>query len=138
MRLINRNCYRKIGLIFSCCSLVVFFVILTQSQRSHIIKDETTTTPSKGDKSWEWSREKLNDFMDLLNKHKEKEKDSENNVFNFIHPKNTTNTTIDNKLHFPLLSKYLPYISDEESAMTPSYVLSKRPINKRGNCCLKY
>jgi hypothetical protein len=124
MRLINRNCYRKTGVIFSFCILITFLVLLINSPRS-FIKLQTTTL--KSDKNWEWSREKLNDFMHLLNKHKEP---IDKNVFHFMHPTNTS--TIDNKIHFPLLSKYLPYINDEESALMPSYVLTRRPIDKRG------
>ncbi len=124
MRLINRNCYRKIVVIFSFFIFITIFVLLIHSQRS-LIKPQITTPRS--DKNWEWSREKLNDFMHLLNKHKEP---IDKNVLHFMHPTNTS--TIDNKIYFPLLSKYLPYINDEESALMPSYVLTRRPINKRG------
>ena len=129
MRLISRNCYRKIavGFVFS----VFFVLILTQTQRSARSAIKQQSSPTKSDKNWEWSPEKLNEFMHLLNKHKEP---IDNSVLHLIQPMDQNNNSyaFHNKLQFPALTKYLPYISDEESALTPSYVLSNRDPHKRG------
>ena len=126
MRVISRNCYRKIavGIVFT----VFFVLILSQSQRlaNTAIKQQSSAT--KNDKNWEWSPEKLNEFMHLLDKHKES---VDNNVLQLIQP--TSNASnLDNKLQFPALSKYLQYITDEETALMPALTLSHRPPNKKG------
>ena len=134
MRLISRNCYRKIavGFVFSALSLSI---ILLLSQTPIVERSAAKDSGSaKSDKNWEWSPEKLNEFMHLLDKHKEP---IDNNIMHLIQPTNTT-MIIDNKLQFPSLSQYLHYINDEELALTPSYVLSHRPPSKRGNHSLCY
>ncbi|CAG2110454.1 unnamed protein product [Medioppia subpectinata] len=125
MRFISRNRNRKIivGVVFA---LFVIF-IFTQSQESakSLIKPSLT---AKRDKTWEWSPEKLNEFMHLLDKHKQPVRNTSDHIL-----RATNDSNPDNKLQFPALSKFLTYITDEESALMPAYVLSRRPINKRAS-----
>ncbi|CAG2170998.1 unnamed protein product, partial [Oppiella nova] len=126
MRLISRNRYRKIGVGVVFTIFLVF--VLSQSQQSaKSLLKQPLSASKPTDKAWEWSPEKLNEFMHLLDKHKQQP--IHNTSVQLIGSTiNATNQ--DNKLHFPALSKYLTYISDEESALIPGYVLSRRPINK--------
>ncbi|XP_054163909.1 alpha-1,3-mannosyl-glycoprotein 4-beta-N-acetylglucosaminyltransferase A-like [Oppia nitens] len=147
MRFISRNRYRKIGVGILFALFLV--LIISHSQQSlnsvkNIITRQTSMIAGKGnDKDLEWTPEKLKQFMHLLDK-------QNHNIYNNSYHSFSTNTNNNNnnnfrqliqstansshseyKLQFPSLSQYLTYISDEQSALTPSFVLSKRsPLNK--------
>lgn len=130
MRIISRKCYRKIAVafVFSALSLSLILVLSQTLAVDRMAAKERDSGSAKSDKNWEWSPEKLNEFMHLIDKHNEP---IDNNVLHLIQPTNTS-MIMDNKLQFPSLNQYLHYITDVESALTPAYVLSHRPPSKRG------
>jgi len=109
MYLLKRKINQNTALIlFVLCATLLFVVLIIQTQRWDSIT-----------KSYN-NRVKNNKNCNSI------QEEPENNALNSIR------STNDNRLKFPSLSRYLPYINDEESVMIPAYVLSKRQNNKRG------
>jgi hypothetical protein len=103
------------------------FLMQTQWTESGTSNGPTSSSSnSKVDKSWEWNRENLNQFMELLGKHNPS---LDKNNINLVQ---STNITLAHALQFPELNKYLTYLNPDEKSIYPAHLLSKRPLNKRG------
>lgn len=143
MRIVNRNCFRRTKILLICCVCFATFLVFIEtrfgpgsdaSEPQTFHNNEDPNKDNAKNANWEWTHENLQNFMQLLNK---REKTFDVNISDTKSISETVsvinnNKSTDNKIKFPHLSKYLPFIGNEDEALIPAHVLSQRPANRKG------